>query len=427
MFDPAPGARGWAEITGQNVEIEKRMIGALPDKTREVIQSMHPEGRFNLYWRLERARLGEEKFRKSLRLELVETRINYERFPYPLSGIRGLILAEDDHWTFQDLVSGGSKSVQCQGYLRPATGGKELSLQFTGQQIPLDGDLKQAVPDGVAKAWEELRPRGQIDLTADVYHVTGYPQPAIRVSVRPRPESASIEPRFFPYLLEKVGGTLTYYQGRVLMTDLKAQHGRTTVRTNGSGNFAEDGSWEAQLEGLSADRLTLRRELVGALPLKLQKLIDQLKPTGSFALQNSSMRFAKPIDPTAPLQAQWDVQLECHQTDIQVGVELRNIHGTVRLQGDCDGSQCHESGELEIDTATFQGVQFTEIRGPFWADDTRCLLGNWASIQQGRTPRRITAKVYDGRTSSATLGSRTTACRNTVPRRPLRGPTCCGS
>lgn len=397
VFDPAPAARGWVEITGQDVEIEQRMIGALPDKTREVIQSLRPEGKFNLYWRIERIRAGEEQLRKSMRLELVETRINYERFPYPLSDIRGLILAEDDHWTFQDLISGGSKSVQCQGYLRPTTGGKELSLQFTGQEIPLDGDLKRAVPSGVAQAWEELRPRGQIDLTADIYNLTGYAKPAIRVSVRPRPESASVEPRFFPYLLEKVGGTLTYYQGQLLMTQFRAQHGRTTVRTNGSGNFADDGSWQVQLEGLSADRLTARRELVGALPLKLQKVIDHLKPTGSFALRNSSMRFAKASDPTAELDASWDMQLECHQTDIQAGIDLRNIHGTVRLVGECNAKRCYEAGELEIDTATYEGVQFTEIRGPIWADDTRCLLGRWASIQQGQTPRRITANVYDGR------------------------------
>ena len=396
VLDPAPGARGWAQITGENVEIEQRMIEALPDKTRQVIQSLHPEGRFNLHWRMERTQLGQQKLSKSLKLELVDARVNYEKFPYPLRGIRGLILAEDDYWTFQNLVSGGSRSVQCQGSLRPATMGKELSLHFTGQQIPLDGDLKQAVPPGVAKAWDELRPRGQIDLTADVNHVTGYAKPAIRVAVRPRSESASIEPRFFPYLMEKVGGTITYHQGRVLMTDLRAQHGRTTVRSNGSGNFTPDGSWHVQLEGLSADRLTARRELLAALPAKMQKLIDQFKPTGSFALRNSSMRFAKSTDPTAPLQSQWDVQLECHQSDIQAGIELRNIHGSVRLVGQCNGVKCQEAGELEIDTVTFQGVQFTEIRGPIWADDTRVLLGRWASNQQGQSPRRITAKVYDG-------------------------------
>ena len=64
VFDPAPRARGWAEITGQNVEIEQRMIAALPDTTRDVIRSMHPEGKFNLYWRLERNQPGQKKLRK---------------------------------------------------------------------------------------------------------------------------------------------------------------------------------------------------------------------------------------------------------------------------------------------------------------------------------------------------------------------------
>ncbi len=395
-IDPAPGAVGWAEITGENVEIDGRMIAALPNTTRQVIQSLHPEGRFNVHWRMERTQLGQEKMHKSLRLELVDARVNYDKFPYPLRGIQGLVLADDDRWTFQDLVSGGYRNVQCQGYLQPTARGKELSLLFTAQQIPLDSDLKQAVPPGVARAWDELHPRGQIDLTADVYHLAGFAKPTIRVAVRPRPETASIEPRFFPYLMEKVEGTITYYEGRLLMSDMRAEHSRTTIRTNGSGNFSEDGSWQVQLEGLSADRLTARRELVGALPQKMQKAIEQLKPTGSFALQNSSLRVFKPSDSTAPVQAQWDMQLDCHQTDLQAGVELRNIHGTVRLVGACDGSLCYEAGELDIDTATFQGVQFTEIRGPIWIDETSCRLGHWASEAQGQTSRRVTAKVYDG-------------------------------
>lgn len=396
VLDPAPGAVGWIEIAGQNIAIEQRMIAALPDSTRPVIQSLNPEGRFNVFWRMDRTQLGQAKLRKSLQLELVDARVNYDKFPYPLRGIRGLVIAEDDNWSFQDLVSGGARSVRCQGYLQPTSQGKELSLQFTAQEIPLDGELKEAVPDGVSRAWDELHPRGQIDLTADVYHVTGLAKPTIRVAVRPRPETASIEPRFFPYLMEKVEGTINYNQGELLLTDMRAEHSRTTIRTNGSGRFAADGSWHVQLEGLSADRLTARRELVGALPPKLQKIIDQLKPSGSFALQNSTLKITKASDSLAPVQAEWDVQLDCHQTDIQAGVELRNINGSVRLVGASDGTQCREAGELDIDSATFQGVQLTEIRGPIWIDETSCRLGHWASAAQGQASRRISARLYDG-------------------------------
>lgn len=396
VFDPAPLARGWIDITGQNVKIEKRMIAALPEKTRRVIESLHPEGNMNVHWHMKRNIAGQPKFQKSLELELLEGRVDYEKFPYPLSGIRGFILSENDHWTFRDLVSGGSRNVRCSGTLKPTPRGKELRLSFIAAEIPLDSDLKKAVPSGVAKAWDQLRPRGQVDLTADLYHLTGYAKPAIRVAVRPRTDSASIEPAFFPYLMEKLEGTVTYEQGEVDILGLRARHGRTTIRTNGSGHFADNGSWHLQLEGLAADRLTPRRDLMGALPFTLQKLIDQMKPTGSFALQNSTIRFSKSASSGAPVESEWDVQLDCHQTDLQLGIDLKNIYGNVRLRGACQGGKCYSSGNLEIDTATFQGVQFTDIRGPFWADEKSCRLGKWAVAQPGHAPQRIRAKVYDG-------------------------------
>jgi len=396
VFDPRPGALGWLEITGRDVEIEQRLIAALPEKTRRVIQSLRPEGQFHVRWRLDRTRPGQLKPRTSLRLELVDCRINYEKFPYPLSGIHGLILAEDRRWTFRDLVSKGSHSVQCQGYLQPTSAGSELSLQFSGRQIPLDDDLLQAVPASVRQAWKEIRPRGHVDLTAEVYHATGFVKPSIRVVVRPRPESATIEPQFFPYLLEKIEGTVQYQNGQLWLSKMRAQHGRTTVRTNGSGQFDSDSGWRIQLEGLSADRLTARHDLTMALPAKLRKLIDQLRPTGSFSLHNGVLSFSKSPDPLAPLHTEWDLQLDAHQTDLQLGIELQNVHGTVRLIGASQGQRSYSAGELDIETATFEDVQFTDIRGPFWADDSTCRLGRWASGQQGQTPRRLTAKVYDG-------------------------------
>ena len=397
VFSPAPLARGWVEVSGQNVKIEKRMIAALPEKTRDVIESLHPEGTMNVHWRMERQVAGIPSFRKSLRLELIDARVNYDKFPYPLSGINGFVLAENDDWTFRDLVSSGNRNVQCNGTLTPTSNGKELRLNFVASQIPMDRDLKHAVPQSVAEAWERLRPRGQIDLTADLYHLTGYTKPALRVVVKPRPEIASIEPTFFPYLMEKLEGTITYQEGQVDLSHLRAQHGRTRIRTNGNGFFGEDGSWNMQLEGLSADRLSVeKRDLIGALPHSLQKLIEQMKPTGRFGLENSVLRFSQAGGPATQLESSWDVHLDCHQTDLQVGIDLKNIYGKVRLMGACKGTKCYSSGELEIDTATFEGVQFTDVRGPFWGDERSFRLGKWAATQQGQTARRLSATVYGG-------------------------------
>ena len=396
VFDPRPGAPGWVEITGQNVDIENRLIEALPKKARNVIQSMHPTGKFNLRWKFAREQAGQLKPNTSLQLELVDCQIKYDKFPYLLSGIDGLILAENDQWTFRNLYSSGSRKVQCQGYLRPKGAGKELSLQFTGQQISLDDDLKQALPESVRKAWSEIRPRGRVDLMATVKHETGFTKPSIRATVYPLPESATIQPKFFPYLLEQVAGTFDYQDGQVRLSDVRAQHGRTAVRTNGSGNFAADGAWQFELTGLSVDRLAVRRDLIVAMPLKLQKLLDSLKPTGHFRLHDGTLGFSKSRDRLASIDSRWDVVLECLQTDLQVGLDLRNVHGSVRLEGASLDGRCTTRGELKLDSATFQDIQFTNIQGPLWVDETSCRLGRWATEYQHQPMRRLTAKAYGG-------------------------------
>ncbi len=397
VFDPQPGALGWIEIVGENVEIEDRMVDALPGKTKEVIQSLHPEGRFNVRWRIDRTLPGQLKPYSSLTLELVNCRVNYDKFPYPLSGIRGTIQSEDNRWTFSNLASGGSRNVKCQGSLMPTDAGNELSLQFIGKEIPFDDDLLRALPPQVQKGWKELRPRGRVDLVAEIYHLTGLAKPSIRVAVQPRPESASIQPEFFPYLMDSISGTFTYQDGKVLMNEVRAQHGRTTLRTNGSGEFRSDGSWHMQFEGLTADRLSPRRDLIVALPLRLQKLMEQLRPTGNnFGISNAIVRFSKSSDPTSVVASQWDLQLDCTEASLQAGVDLENIHGSMRLRGTCDGKRCETSGELELDTVTYQDVQFVDVRGPLWIDDATCLVGRWGCEKQNLPVRNLTARVYDG-------------------------------
>ncbi|MEM8945168.1 MAG: hypothetical protein AAGD11_08295 [Planctomycetota bacterium] len=400
VFDPKPGAIGWIEVTGTSLKIEDRMIAALPGKTRDVIESMHPQGKFNVRWRIDRSQVGQTTPHTSLRLELIDCRMNYDKFPYPLGGIHGLVLAEDKHWTFRDLVSHGSRTVRCQGHLHPRAQqglpGNELSLQIWGEQIPLDDDLRNALPPNVGRAWLELRPRGNVDLQAKIDHISGSSKPTINVAVSPQPESTTIEPKFFPYPMDLTSGTFSYRNGKLLLSQLRARNGRTTVSTNGDGEFLGDGSWRVRLEGLAVDRLMPRRDLTDALPVQLRNIIEFLKPSGSFNLSNGILEFAKAGGTTAPVNSSWDIELNCLQANIQAGLEVNNIHGTIRLQGANRDGKSESVGELAIDTATFQDVQFTEIQGPLWVNEGLCLFGEWATERIGKPTRHLTARLYDG-------------------------------
>ncbi|MCA9257683.1 MAG: hypothetical protein KDA61_00730, partial [Planctomycetales bacterium] len=396
VFDPKPAAAGWVEIAGKDIEIERAMIDALPEKPREVIASLHPAGRFDVHWRLERTYAGQDKPKKTLRLEVHDLEVNYDRFPYPLRGIHGSIHADDEHWEFRELAAGGRRTVRCQGRLDPVDEGTELSLHFEGEQTPLDDDLFAALPPAVQRAWTELQARGHFDFNADVYHRSGLPKPNIRAVIRPRPETAQIKPQFFDYLMERLSGAIVYQDGEVTLDEVRAAHAKTTAVTNGRGYFAPDGSWQFQLTGLTVDKLTPHGELLAAMPKALRRMIDQLKPTGYFSVSDASLAFRRSRAPVAPVEASWNLLLYCHQTSLQAGVELKDIDGAVRLIGAHDGQRAYTSGELDLDGVTFQDVPFTKVQGPFYGEPSQFRLGHWATDAQRATPRRVTAVAYDG-------------------------------
>ena len=395
VFDPRPLAAGWAEITGQDVEIEKRMIDALEPKPREVIASLNPTGKMNVLWRIERTAPGEEP-RTTMQLDLADVRINYAKFPYPVRHIRGALVAQGNEWTFRDLISAGRPTIRGEGYLRPIGEGAEFSLRITADQAPLNEDLFEALPPPVQQAWRQLQPRGEIDLTADVFYRTGQAAPNIHAEISPRPESAQFRPVFFPYLLEQVSGTIDYQDGVISLAEVRARHDRTAIRTNGNGYFAPDGQWQMRLVGLTADRLTPSQDLLSALPKPLSKLIERLQPTGAFSLSNGVLAFHQSASAIAALESEWDLQLDCHQADLRCGIDLQNIHGSVRLAGQSNGERSFSAGDLALETVTFQDVQFTNVRGPLWVDQSRCLLGRWATDQQQQAPRHLTGGAYGG-------------------------------
>lgn len=395
IIDPQPEARGWIEISGKSLEVEKAMIAALPAKPRQVITELHPRGKFDVFWRLERHTPGGAP-ETQLQLELVDVSINYDRFAYPLRGVRGTVRAHNQHWTFHQLQSGGRRNVQCQGHLEPSPAGPRLELTFTGQRLPLDDDLFEAVDEKVQRAWSELRPKGHVDFTARVTHLAGQPRPQIWASIHPLPETASIQPKFFDYRMDRLAGEVTYQDGRIELLHVEAHHGDTTITTGGSGQFEPSGAWHVQLAGLTVDRLKAARDLLAALPPKMAIMIDTLEPRGNFSLSSGILTFQKPASPTAPVESQWDVLLDCHQADLQCGIELTDLHGSVRLLGAVDGQRSYSRGELHLESAVFEDMQFTNVRGPFWVDETQFRLGRWASQPQGTPPRRLTAELLGG-------------------------------
>lgn len=400
---PGPDWTGGVEVSGTGVTVDDRLIFALPEKGRDIVRKLGPSGQFDVVWKMWREDAREVKPHTQLGLTLRGCDIKYEKFPYPLTNIHGFVDMRDDYWVFRDLEGiNDTGFVTCRGELVPAenAAGTRLSLHFAATKVPLDAELRDALKPEMHKTWNDMKPQGSIDLTAECTYLSESKNLDLRVNIQPMEDTVSIEPTHFPYRLEKLRGAITFNNGVIQWQDIHAEHGRTRINAGGVVTLLPNHGWQLKLTGLTVDRLQPDRDLLLALPAGLRKGVTKLNPTGQFNL-TGSFGLTRPSGEDRPVQSNWDMVLTMSQATVDSGLKFHGINGDVRITGTSDGKNYQSTGELFLDSLMYENMQFTEIYGPWLVDNVRVLMGAWVEQQlgqqnNGRPPRRLTAKLYGG-------------------------------
>jgi hypothetical protein len=400
---PGPDFTGFVKISGRDLAIEPRIIEALQPGPQERVRALNPVGTFSFFTEIRRDD-PRQKPQQDLLLILQNCSIRYDKFIYPISNIKGAVQMENGRWWSEDLEGvNDTGRIFCRASLQPTSQGPELVMHFTGLGIALEDELRDALPPAAQKVWRDLRPRGLVDLRADVTYVGGRKKAEVQVYVDGINEQASLEPIPFPYRLEKLRGdgqqpviTFDSRESRVVFPLIRAKHGRTELSARGYCKYDEQGGWLLRFERLTADGMRADRELLAALPPGLKKVVTLLNPTGVINL-DGRLDLAPSGFPESPLQSAWNLDINVEHSSIQAGVLLDDVSGKVNLTGGHDGRHLRSSGELAIDNFVFKDFQFTQVLGPLWVDDTRIILGTRAEQPQpNRLPRPMTGKLYGG-------------------------------
>lgn len=396
---------GWVEVSGNGVPISDRLIAAVPEEgAKDFIQSLHPTGRVDVRWRAERDDPDNPKPVLALDMRLVDCRMIYDRFPYPLHGVTGWVEQRGKDWRFYELRSRdtqGRTVVEGHGSLEPQEGTCGFELTLKGDATPLDQTLFDALPSDAQQAWGFIRPRGQLDFTAKVTRRCGEPAPRVHLTMAPHQQNLAIEPPLsesgYRYRLERVDGEFEWSNDRLTIRNARGENGRTVYSTDGSWEALGGGAWKLDLQALRADRLEFNRDFLLAAPAGLRTAIEDLKPRGGIDLFDSRLEVTQKLGPAGPIEARWKVSLNCHQVAINPGVPLDGVSGIVRIGGVSDGSAGVAAGELDLDSVFWNDLQLTQVRGPLWVDKGDCFLGEGvAGKLQAGEKRAITAKAYGG-------------------------------
>ncbi len=443
--NPGPEYTGEIKIWGEKIQFDEKLFAAiLKPKSRDAIRSLNPRGTFDFrtrLWREANDPLPRPLIHQHLHVSLNRCTVTYDKLPYPLYNLQGEVDMQDGQWTTEPqrpLVGVNNTGiVTVSGTLHSAPDADRLTLQIDGENVPLEEELRDALPPQQQQIWSALRPRGKIDLQADVHYDSRVGRPSIDLRMVPQggrlPGRAltgrasqvattvaptttadleagagtfddgssigtSIAPVAFPYRIERLGGLVHYRDGQVTLTDVRGRHHATEMRADGWCDMRPDEAWRLHLDRLSVDRIRLDggdRELVAALPAALRQAVAELRPTGPINLKGM-LEFSK-IGDSAPLQSVWDVALYLHQASLQAGPQINNVSGAIHLRGSSDGTRYTSSGQLDLDSVMYRNFQLTEVLGPIWFDNQNVYLGTLPfAPPQGQPRGRVTGKLFGG-------------------------------
>jgi hypothetical protein len=405
-----PGNPGSVQVRGEGMRIDDALLTALPPAGADVMRRLRGTGTFDFAFRHERDAKHPRGFKNSLGLRLSKCTLAYAGFPYPLSNVSGHIQMEGTRWTIRDVTGTNDTGViRCTGELAPDASGRDvLTLDLVGNDVVLEPELRDALPPGMRQIWDDVTPRGTAEFTARIRHEVGKRRTEVELEAKPCGDTVSIEPAWFPYRLERLQGRLSWKDGLLRFEGVRGVHARTTVSTEGTCRFAEDGGWHVAFARLAADRFRVDHDLLRALPHGLQRAISGIDLKGLLSVDGAlDIYSTAPREITlpngrtelvpGPAAAAWDVQLDMEQASLDAGVPLTHVCGGIRLAGSTDGTEWRSFGDLMIDTATWRGLQLTAIRGPMVLDEVGARFGGpAAAVSQPGVPKRLTARIAGG-------------------------------
>ncbi len=402
--NPTNGPTGWMRVRGDGLPIDEKLLKAMPPQPQSLARSMDLKGTIGFEYEISRE-IAEGPEHRHLQLRAGRCGLRYDRFPFALSNVHGELEMIDDDWWFRNLEGfNGTSRVSGDGTLTRTPQGNDLVLRLFAANVPLEGELREALQPGMRQVWALLQPQGIIDITSNIHYIDRLNLLDATVRAQPRSETCSLKPVRFPYRLESVQGVFTYANGRVTFERFSAWHGLVKMACNGICSFQPDGGWQLRLDDLSVDRLRMDPDFMQALPPQLKKGLSELNATGPMSLRGNIVH-GRSANPAEPAISRWDLTVGLNQVGVDCGVRLENLYGDIGIAGWSDGTRFQMRGELDLENMTCRDHQFRDIRGPFSIDDQEAMFGSLVAqrdnqtLPQGQPPatlRPVTAKIFGG-------------------------------
>ena len=391
------------DLKCEGIPIDETFLSACRDEVQTSLRALNLRGIANLKQLKAFREPGEEKpFEFILDLEVSEARCEFERFPYPVQDLTGLISfdSREDVWYFKDLKGyHGEALLTASGTYSRQSKPDRLEMTVVLSDAPLDHQLEHAMRENFHRVWEELAPTGRATARAIISWIPSRDEievelPSIFI------HDGTLLLKEFRYPLENVEASLSYRDGRVEIKKVKATHDETRFQAEGEYLNEPDDLWRLRFHKLIVDDLLPDRHFRKALPEAMRGGLDSLAPQGRVSLQAKLVEFRGSNRPNTTVTAAWDLDGYIAGIDFFAGLEISNAHGMFNSHGRWDGRIVDGGGSIDLDSAICLDQQLTQVRGPYRVLDREIIIGSREAIENKPSDRKqepnLTARAIGG-------------------------------
>ena len=419
-----------------------RSIRKMP-KLQAAVHDFRPSGRITGNAVITKTQ-PDQKPQREFKIRLIQCNVRHKTFEYPIYNINGWVHFRAGITYFQQITGdSGLARVEANGTFSESQG---IRVNFLCNQVPLNEQLRLAIPSNIRDIWNGFRPEGVVSILR--VQLTKPPQKPVAVTVDADlgnknsadsllVSNVAIHPKWFPYRIRNLTGSAYVGNGEIRLSQMKGKHDRTYMIWNGSGSYSPR-SWSLLLQKMHVGSVKVNEELLAALPKSLAPAIRQLQYQGALSVngdihldgkvigkapseiglisydsvydpnsstprslnretRNGETRSSDTSEQNWNTSLAWDLRFDMDQAKMLLGLPVENVFGSINLQGRYDGRKAVCRGQLAVDSLTLYDTQINEISGPIWIDEQQILAGNYVSTEQSdRPPTPLSGKLFDG-------------------------------
>jgi hypothetical protein len=325
ISEPSRNACVELRITADQLALDEKLRLAMPDRYKRIWEMFSPSGRAKVGVSLFRPAGPEQPWDRKIDAELLDARLCYENFKYPIERLSGKLAIANHHLQIHQLRGRHGEGTVCLGgeVNDLESPHPTARIQVQAENIPIDETLVQALPPPAAKMINDCRLAGLCDLTG-------------LISVPPDGnwdyhfvcdlKDASVRCQDFPYPVEGLNGRLVINPDRVDIEHVLARKDSRVIQARGQVDLAKENPQVTMT--VDAANVPIDATLFDVLNARQQAVWQSLSPKGKIDLHAELSRSTG---------ATWDWKCAIHfdQTSIQYGTlpKVGNLRGALTFDG----------------------------------------------------------------------------------------------